>query len=132
MSFLFEIVFELIGELLFGLVGEVLSELGFHGTAEKISVRGKGSRWLIGLAYFVFGGAVGWLSLFIFPPFLLPETWMVIAYLIISSLAAGIMLSLVSWLINRGIRPVKPFELDKFLFGVVFALAYATSRVLFR
>lgn len=132
MSFLFEIVFELIGELLFELVAEVLLELGFHGTAEKISGRVKGSRWLIGLAYFVFGGVVGWLSLFIFPPFLLPQTWMVIAYLIISSLAAGIMLSLVSWLINRGIRPVNPFELDKFLFGVVFALAYATARVVFR
>lgn len=132
MSFLVEIVFELIGELLFELIGKVLAEIGFHRTAEKVSSRGKGSRWLIGLAYFIFGGVVGWLSLFIFPPFLLPETWMVIAYLIISSLAAGIMLSLVSWLINRGIRPVSPFELDKFLFGVVFALAYASARVLFR
>lgn len=132
MSFLVEIILELVGEVLFELVAEVLLELGFHGTAEKVSGRGKGSRWLIGLAYFIFGAVVGWLSLFIFPPFMLPETWMVIAYLIISSLAAGIVLSLVSWLINRGIRPVNPFELDKFLFGVVFALAYASSRVLFR
>lgn len=132
MSFLFEIVFELVGELLFELVAEVLLELGFHGTAEKVSGRGKGSRWLIGFVYFIFGGVVGWLSLFIFPPFMLPETWMVIAYLIIASLAAGIVLSLASWLINRGIRHVNPFEPDKFLFGVMFALAYASARVLFR
>lgn len=132
MSFVVEIIFELFGELVLELIAEALFEFGFHGTAEKVSGRGKGSRWLIGTAYFIFGGVVGWLSLFIFPPFLLPETWMVISYLIISSLAAGIMLSLVSWLINRGIRPVNPFELDKFLFGVMFALAYASSRVLFR
>lgn len=132
MSFIVEIIIELVGEVLLELISEVLFEFGFHGTAEKVSGRGKGSRWLIGLAYLIFGAVVGWLSLYIFPPFLLPETWMVISYLIISSLAAGIVLSLVSWLINRGIRPVNPFELDKFLFGVVFALAYAGSRVLFR
>ena len=49
----------------------------------------------------------------------------------VSPILAGLSLSIVSYFINRGIRPVSWFEIDKFLFGVVFAIAYSISRVMF-
>jgi hypothetical protein len=133
MTILLELIFELFGELFIEVFVESLFELGFHGTAEKLSAKGKGgSRWLLAFIYAAFGSAIGWLSLFVFPPFEFDSALKVAAYIIGSSIVAGFALSVVSWIINRGIRPVRVIEPDKFLFGVVFALGYAIARVVFR
>lgn len=127
---IFEIVFSFVGEFLFELVVEVLMELGFHGTAEKISSRAR-SRLLVGGAYVVFGSILGFASLYVFPKIVFANSVIPILYFVVSPIIAGFSLTVVSWLINRGIRPVSWFEFDKFAFGVLFALAYSLSRVIF-
>jgi hypothetical protein len=125
-----ELVFGLIGELALELILEVLVELGFHATAERISSRAR-SRLFVGGAYTIFGAVLGGLSLLIFPKIEFASSVIPAVYFAVSPLFAGLSLTTVSYLINRGIRPVSWFEWDKFLSGVLFAVAYAVARVIF-
>lgn len=127
---IFEIVFGFVAELVLEIVGEILIELGFHGTAEKLSNKTR-SRFFLGAAYSIFGAILGFLSLYLFPKIIFANRLIPILYFVISPIIAGFSLTIVSWLINRGIRPVNWFEFDKFAFGVLFALAYSLSRVVF-
>jgi hypothetical protein len=130
MEVILEIIFGFIGELILEVFGEVLIEVGFHGTAEKLSNR-SGNRLLIGAVYAGFGALLGFLSLYLFPKMVFAGPAIPVLYFVFSPIVAGLSLTTVSWIINRGIRPVTWFELDKFGFGVVFALGYALSRLLF-
>jgi hypothetical protein len=123
-----EIIFYSLGELVLELICEGLVELGFHSTAEKMSNKAR-NRWVLGGAYTLFGAAIGYASLFVFPKIAFANSVVPILYFVVSPIVAGFALSIVSWLINRGIRPVSWFELDKFVFGVLFAVAYSLSRV---
>ena len=127
---IFELIFSFVGEFVLELVLESLVELGFHGTAERISSKAK-SRLFLGAAYAVFGGVLGAASLFIFPKIEFASGILPALYFVVSPILAGFSLSIVSYLINQGIRPVRWFEWDKFFFGVFFAIAYALARVLF-
>ena len=127
---IFELIFSFVGEFVLELVLESLVELGFHGTAERISSKAK-SRLIVGGAYAVFGGVLGFASLFIFPKISFTSSVIPVLYFLVSPILAGFSLTSVSYLINQGIRPVKWFEWDKFFFGVFFAVAYALARVLF-
>ncbi len=127
---LFEILFSFIAELALEIAGEVLIELGFHATAEKLSNKAR-NRFVVGGAYAIFGAVLGFLSLYIFPKIVFANRLIPVLYFVISPIIAGFSLTIVSWLINRGIRPVGLFELDKFVFGVLFALAYSLTRVVF-
>jgi hypothetical protein len=127
---LLEIAVSFLGELVLEIIVEVLTELGFHSTAERVSNRARG-RLFLGGAYLLFGGVLGYISIFLFPKIAFENNVIPILYFIISPMIAGFALSIVSWLINRGIRPVSWFELDKFIFGVLFAIAYSFSRVVF-
>ena len=127
---IFELIFSFVGEFVLELVLESLVELGFHGTAERISSKAK-SRLFVGGAYAVFGGVLGFASLFIFPKISFTSSVIPVLYFLVSPILAGFSLTSVSYLINQGIRPVKWFEWDKFFFGVFFAVAYALARVLF-
>ena len=89
------------------------------------------SRLFLGAAYAVFGGVLGAASLFIFPKIEFASGILPALYFVVSPILAGFSLSIVSYLINQGIRPVRWFEWDKFFFGVFFAIAYALARVLF-
>jgi len=125
-----EIIVSFLGELVLEILVEILTELGFHSTAEKVSNKAR-SRLFLGGAYMLFGAALGYVSLFIFPKISFGNYVIPILYFIFSPIIAGFALSIVSWLINRGIRPVSWFEFDKFVFGVLFAVAYSLSRVSF-
>jgi hypothetical protein len=127
---IFEILFSFVAELVLEIVGEVLIELGFHATAERLSNKAR-NRFLVGGAYTIFGAGLGFLSLYLFPKILFANRLIPILYFVISPIIAGFSLTIVSWIINRGIRPVSWFELDKFVFGVLFAMAYSISRVVF-
>jgi hypothetical protein len=127
---LLEIIIYSLGELVLQIVVEGLTELGFHSTAEKVSSRAR-SRLILGGAYMIFGAVLGYVSLFIFPKISFGNNVFPIFYFIVSPVVAGFALSIVSWLINRGTRPVSWFELDKFIYGVLFAVAYSLSRVAF-
>ena len=127
---LFELIFSFFGELFLELILEVLVELGFHGTAERISSKAR-SRLFLGGAYLIFGAVLGGLSLLVFPKIYFGSSVIPALYFIVSPIFAGFSLTTVSYLINRGIRPVSWFEWDKFLFGVLVAIAYAAARVVF-
>lgn len=130
MTFVFELLLELGLELLLPLIGELLVELGFHSTAEKIAA-GRKNLILAALAYAIFGTFLGWLSLFIIPALEFSSGLAALLYFVAGPVAAGFGLSLLSWAINRGIRPARPFELAKFVFGVLFGTTFAFSRVVF-
>ena len=121
-SFLFEMVLEVIAEVLF--------EVGFHSTAERLSNRSR-NRLFVGGAYAGFGALLGFLSLFLFPKIVFANSAIPALYFVVSPLIAGFSLTTVSWIINRGLRAASWFEFDKFAFGVVFALGYSLSRLLF-
>lgn len=125
---IFELIFSVFGELILELIFEVLVELGFHRTAERISGRMR-SRLFVGGAYGVFGAVLGAVSLLVFPKIHFADALLPALYFIVSPVFAGLSLTTVSYFINRGIRPVSWFEWDKFLFGVIFAVAYAVSRL---
>ena len=127
---IFELIFGFIWEFLLELVLETLVEVGFHGAAERLSNRAR-SRFFIGGAYLVFGGILGYASLWLFPKMEFAYAVLPLLYFFFSPILAGFSLTTVSYLINRGIRPVNWFEWDKFFFGVMFAMAYSISRVIF-
>ena len=127
---IFELIFSFIGEFILELILEVLVELGFHGAAERISNRAR-SRFLVGGAYLLFGAILGFASLYMFPKIKFASFALPLLYFVLSPVFAGLSLTTVSYLINRGIRPVSWFETDKFIFGVLFAVAYSLSRVVF-
>ncbi|NOT47892.1 MAG: hypothetical protein HOP17_09120 [Acidobacteria bacterium] len=127
---LFEAIFSFVLELALELVGEVLVELGFHSTVEKLSDKAS-NRILLGTAYTIFGAILGFVSLFVFPKIVFSSPMIPISYFLVSPVVAGFSLTTVSWVINRGIRPVSWFAFDKFAFGVVFALGYSLSRITF-
>ena len=127
---IFELIFSFVGEFFLELVLEVLVELGFHGTAERISEKAQ-SRLFVGAAYLLFGAVLGFASLYIFPKIEFANAVLPLLYFIVSPIMAGFSLTVVSYFINKGIRPVSWFEWDKFIFGVLFAVAYAIARVIF-
>lgn len=127
MTFIFELIFELGLELLFEFLGEILFEWGFHSTAEKLSEH-KRNVFVLGAAYAFFGVVLGALSLLALRLAVIESGIAALIYFVLSPLAAGFMLTFVSWVINRGIRPVRLFELDKFVYGVLFAAAFTLTR----
>lgn len=127
---IFELIIGFVGELVLELIFESLFELGFHRTAERMS-RGTRSKLFVGGAYMIFGIVLGALSLLVFRKIQFANPLFPALYFIVSPLIAGLSLTTVSYLINRGIRPVGWFEWDKFLFGVLFAVAYAIARMIF-
>ena len=130
LEFIVEIIFEFIGEFLLEIVVEVLVEFGFHNTAGRLSDSFK-SRTFVGLAYTVFGVILGFASLYIFPKVAFDSAVIPTLYFIVSPILGGFALTTVSWLIDRGIGNSRWFKWDKFIFGVVFALGYSLSRVVF-
>lgn len=127
---IFEIIFSFLGEFFIEIAAEVLIELGFHSTAERVS-GGTKNRLLLGLAYLTFGGILGFASLYIFPKIQFAEPGLPVFYFIASTVIAGFALTTVSWILDRGIGNSRWFQLDKFFFGIVFALGYSMSRIFF-
>jgi hypothetical protein len=130
MSVIFEALFGFLIELLFEVVGELLVEFGFHTAADVISHKVAGN-FLLALAYGAFGGVLGWISLFFFPRIIFENKAVPITFYVVSAIAAGFALSIVSWFINRDIRPVRLIEWNKFVFGILFATGYSLTRVIF-
>lgn len=129
MTFVLELLIEIGIELLLPLIGEILVEFGFHSTAERIA-SGRGNVVIVAAAYAIIGSVLGWLSLFIISAIEFSSGSAAFLYFVAGPVAAGVGLSLLSWAINRGIRPTRPFELAKFVFGVLFGASFAFSRVL--
>lgn len=127
---IFELVFGFIAELVLETIGEILIEIGFHKTAGVIS-DGAWSKILLGGVYAIGGGVLGWASLLMFPKMAFARPGFAVFYFIVSPIVAGLALMTVSWLIDRGINNARWFQPSKFAFGVLFALGYSLSRLIF-
>lgn len=127
MEVIFELLFQVFGELLLQIVLEVLFEVGLH------NVRGPLSKplhpLLAGAGYALFGAAAGAISLWAFPNLFIVSHRLQIANLVLAPVVAGLsMVALGAW---RRRRAQEPILLDRFAYGFIFALAMALVRFRF-
>lgn len=132
MEILAEIVFQLLawlGEIALQLVFEVLAEYGVRSLREPFRPVREVSPWVAGLGYAIYGAVAGGISLWLFPAPLLHNRWLRIANVAVAPLAAGAAMSLMgAWRRRRGEPLVR---LDRFGYGVLFALSMALLRFFF-
>lgn len=132
MEILAELVFWLVGllgELLLQVLFEVLAEFGLRSLGEPFRQRREASPWLAALGYTIYGAAAGGLSLLVFPLAMLQHPAARIANLALTPLLSGLAMSLVgAWRRRRGDELIR---LDRFSYGVMFALAMALVRYFF-
>ena len=121
-------IFELVLTFVIEIVAEVIGELGFHSLAAVLERSGK-SRILVGFGYSILGGILGGLSVLIVPEPMLRSGAVKILYFALSPILLGFSLCVISWLIDGRRYPI--LSLEKFLFGAVFALAYSGARLFF-
>lgn len=131
---------ELLAELLFMLLGwvaeivlqvafEALAEMGIRTLREPFKPARETSPLVAAVGYAIYGALVGGVSLWFFPAPWLEAPWARIANLAVAPLAAGAVMSMMgAWRRGRGQSLVR---LDRFSYGVLFALAMALVRFFF-
>jgi hypothetical protein len=119
-----EFMFEIIGEFLLQVIGQALVELGFHAALEPFSK--PPNPFLAAIGYFIFGAIAGWLSLFLFPAYLVPSHALRIINLVVTPIGVGGCLSAMgAWRARRGQTVMR---IDKFAYAYLFALSVALVR----
>ena len=119
-------VFELFGEVLLQVIFEVLAEIGFHSLKDPFRDSRPSHPLLAALGYGLLGALAGAVSVVLVPQALVIRPALRIANLILSPIAAGLVMSLLrSFRLRRGQAPV---GLDSFAYGYAFALAMALVR----
>jgi len=127
MELIFELLFQVVGELILQVVFEALAELGIRTL--RAPFRKPPNPWLAAVGYAFLGALAGGLSLLIFPELLITSGAQRIANLVITPLAAGAMMAaLGAWRRRRGQSLIR---LDRFAYGYLFALAMAFTRYVF-
>lgn len=130
MEIIVELAIGFFTEIILTVFGEALVELGLHSVTEGAG----GKRWkpfFYAIWYALAAVVVGYLSLLVIPLVVFHGRTIVILYFVVAPLIAGISLCLVSWIINRGINDRAFFQPAKFIYGVVFALAFSVTRTIF-
>jgi hypothetical protein len=126
MEFIFEALFQLIGELVLQVVFEALAELGIRGL--RAPFRKPPNAWLAAFGYVLLGVLAGALSLLVIPGLLIASPGARVANLVLTPIAAGFaMVALGAWRRHRHQRRIR---LDRFAYGYLFALAMAFTRFL--
>jgi len=127
MEFIFELLFELFGELLLQIVFELLAELGWRGLGAPF--RKSAHPAVAGVGYAVFGGIAGALSLWLVPTlFIASPVGRVVNVVVTPLLAGGSMALLGAWRRRHGQTTVL---LDRFAYAFIFAMAMALVRLRF-
>ncbi len=122
-----EFIFEILGEFLLQVIGEALLEFGFHSLAQPF--KKAPNPWLAAIGYFLFGAIFGGISLWIVSShFVTNETWRIVN-LLVTPLAVGVVMSAMgAWRARRGQEVLR---IDRFVYGYLFALAFALVRYRF-
>lgn len=132
MEILAELLLSLLGwvaEILLQVVFEALAEAGLRTLRAPFKPARETSPVVAAVGYAIYGAVVGAVSLWFFPAPYLEATWARITNLGVSPLVAGAVMSMVgAWRRGRG-EPL--IRLDRFSYGVLFALSFALLRFFF-
>lgn len=129
MSLIVEILFELVFEFVLEFVVEILVESGLY-SAELRSKSRTPSPVTVAVGYAVIGGVLGALTVLLLPGYLIGDEVLRAGWRLLSPIALGLSLCLVSWFIKRRDLGEGFFRLDKFIQGVVFGVSYSVVRYL--
>ena len=122
-----EFLFEILGEFLLQAIVEFFVELSVHAGWKP--TRKPTNQWVAGIGYTIFGAILGWLSLLVFPSYLVTSEAMRILNLVLTPVAAGLLMcAMGAWRARRGDEVLR---IDRFAYGYLFALALALVRFIF-
>ena len=128
MELFFELFAEAILEALLQIVCELLVWVGFREASERRVANRTVMPFFSFLGYLVLGALLGGLSLLVFSGSLSNTHAWKLTTLILIPILAGLMMS---WIGLRNRKKGKdPLRLESFLFGWVFAFAFALVRVI--
>lgn len=124
MEFLFEILFEIFGEIILSLFFEGLAELGFHKAASAYNK----PRYPIvsGIGYLLLGGLAGGLSLLIFPDSFVHTESHKLVNLFVTPVILGVAMMLIGRLREK--KRQERVKLDRFSYGFLFAFGMSLVR----
>ncbi|RIX42441.1 MAG: hypothetical protein D3M94_18025 [Rhodocyclales bacterium GT-UBC] len=136
MELIAEIVVQVLGsllqfvaELLLQVVLEVLADLLGRSIQAPFSSSRPRPAWLSGVGHLIMGAAAGWATLWLFPAHFIEAEWLRLCNLLLTPLAAGMVMEAIgSW---RMRRDKDVFSLEHFVQGFCFAFAMAVVRYLF-
>ena len=127
MEFIFELLFEIFGELLLQIVFELLAEFGWRSLQQPF--KQAPNPLLAGVGYALFGAVAGGLSLWWFPNLFIASPVGRIANVIVTPILSGAaMAALGAW---RRRRDQPTVLLDRFAYAFIFAMAMALVRLRF-
>jgi hypothetical protein len=120
-------LFEILAELLVQIIFEVLAELGIHGV--KDTFRNPRRPFLSTIGFLVWGLLAGGISLWLFPHSFIADKSLRLANLAITPILAGSLMLAIGRL--RARRGQELVGLDRFGYAFAFALAMALVRFFF-
>ena len=124
MEFIFEVIFQFVGEILLQLCFQLLAELGVHSLADPF--RRPRNPALLTVGFILWGAIAGGISLLIFPSSPIANPMLRQINLIATPVAAGLAMMMVGKArLRKGQTLVR---LDRFGFAFVFAFAMALVR----
>jgi len=124
MEFIFEIIVQILGELLLQFVFEFLAELGFHSLEDTFK-RSK-NPVLSTIGFVLWGAMAGGISLLIFPKSAITNLAFRKINVFVTPLLAGGVMMLIGR--QRGKRGQRLVGLDRFGYAFAFAFAMAIVR----
>ncbi len=124
MEFVFEILFQFVGEILLQVSFEFLAELGLHSLGDTFKKPRNPALSTIG--FILWGALAGGISLLVFPTSLVSNIAYRKANLVVTPLIAGVAMMLVGRLRDR--KGGGLVKLDRFGYAFIFALSMAVIR----
>ena len=122
-------IFQFLGELLLQMVFEAIAELFGHSVAEPFRRPRPVRPWLAAIGYLFFGAVAGGVTVWLFPQLFIEAQWLRVANLLLTPLAAGLLMEAIgSW---RERRDKEVLRLESFAYGFCFALGMAVVRFAF-
>ncbi|WP_342619633.1 hypothetical protein [Rhodoferax sp. GW822-FHT02A01] len=125
MEFIFEVLFEIFGELILQVLFEALAEVGIHLTRRHADAQPR-SGWRLMIGYSVLGLIVGALSLLVFSHSLAHSHNGRLATLLLVPLLAALSTVLLGKLRTRKGQTLA--GIDRFMYAYLFALGMASVR----
>jgi hypothetical protein len=122
-------ILQFFGELLVQLVLEAIAELIGHSIKEPFRRPRPVRPLFAAIGYLIFGAAAGGLSVWLVPDLFIKPGWLRVANLLLTPLAAGLIMEAIgSW---RERKEKEVIRLETFAYGFCFAFAMAVVRYAF-